>query len=318
MKAERPRRRGHQKPRCALLEDRDSAKPFLRLDPLPPIRMRPTNCTGNSIRRTRRRTRASENRSRARIRYDSEIAYTDESDRPACSQPLPENTRILFTADHGEEVSMSMDYLGHGRRLYQPSLHIPLLLRFAGRSSPPYYCAECARRRYRGDTSSPLAGPFPPRRGMIGIDLRQAETASMRGIGSSKTYGGGRAEYSRRQGSDGRRRGPCGRAVLTPDGWKTDSRRPENRAVPPAGRLSAKPITSRSSSQKRCLPSKGLLTPGASIRSRPVQQAWPLDKEDIRALEKPRLPRIRRGASASGFFPNDLLRRFSLAGLFSK
>jgi len=63
--------------------------------------------------------------------YDGEIAWVD--DRLAFlfeqmrEMGLAENTIIVITADHGDEF-LEHDYIGHGRTLYQETVHVPLIM----------------------------------------------------------------------------------------------------------------------------------------------------------------------------------------------
>ena len=65
------------------------------------------------------------------LRYDSEIAYTDlhigRLLRTIDRLGLTTDTLILLLADHGESLG-EHDYTGHGRRLFDPSMRIPLIL----------------------------------------------------------------------------------------------------------------------------------------------------------------------------------------------
>ncbi len=67
---------------------------------------------------------------RSRVKYASEVAYTDYH-LGNVLEALPENTAVVFVADHGESL-YEHGYLGHGRNLHQPSVHIPLIIRAAG------------------------------------------------------------------------------------------------------------------------------------------------------------------------------------------
>jgi len=68
--------------------------------------------------------------------YDRDLAFTDAQvgrlldgiDRLG----LREHSLVVLHADHGQSLGEN-DYVGHGDNLYQPSLHIPLLMRFPGR-----------------------------------------------------------------------------------------------------------------------------------------------------------------------------------------
>ncbi len=70
-------------------------------------------------------------------RYDTEIAYADREvgrllRAIAGADALPEDTLVVFVADHGESLG-EHDYWGHGRHLYENSLHIPMGLAWPGR-----------------------------------------------------------------------------------------------------------------------------------------------------------------------------------------
>ena len=72
-------------------------------------------------------------------RYDTEIAFTDRHVgrllEGVSRKSRPENTLIIFTADHGESLG-EHDYWGHGRHLYEPNLHIPLGVVWSGTLPP--------------------------------------------------------------------------------------------------------------------------------------------------------------------------------------
>lgn len=68
-------------------------------------------------------------------RYDTEVAKADDvvgrllvgiEERVA-----PDDLLVVFSADHGESLG-EHDYWGHGRYLYEPSLRIPLAMRWTG------------------------------------------------------------------------------------------------------------------------------------------------------------------------------------------
>ncbi len=69
-------------------------------------------------------------------RYDSEIGYADhwigEILKVVDQLGLRENTLVVLLADHGESLG-EHDYVGHGRQLYEPIVHIPLIFRYPGK-----------------------------------------------------------------------------------------------------------------------------------------------------------------------------------------
>ena len=68
--------------------------------------------------------------------YDRDLAFTDEHVGRFLSAVdalgLRANTLVILHADHGQSLGEN-DYVGHGDNLYQPTLHIPLLMRLPGR-----------------------------------------------------------------------------------------------------------------------------------------------------------------------------------------
>ena len=72
-------------------------------------------------------------------RYDTEV-HTADRHIGELLHGLEElvdrrNLLIVFTADHGESLG-EHDYWGHGRHLYEPSLHIPMAVIWPGRIEP--------------------------------------------------------------------------------------------------------------------------------------------------------------------------------------
>jgi len=65
-------------------------------------------------------------------KYDTEIGFVDfyigELIRKIKEYGLYENSLIVFLADHGESFG-EHNYYGHGRRLYNSGLHVPLVLK---------------------------------------------------------------------------------------------------------------------------------------------------------------------------------------------
>jgi arylsulfatase A-like enzyme len=66
-----------------------------------------------------------------RAKYDSEVAFTDHHIGRLLDAVDLDNTFVLFVADHGESLH-EHGYLGHGRRIYQTGLRIPLIIRGPG------------------------------------------------------------------------------------------------------------------------------------------------------------------------------------------
>lgn len=80
-------------------------------------------------------------------RYDTEIAFTDaEIGRllgGMAERGILENTLIVFMADHGESLG-EHDYWGHGRHLYEPTLHIPFSITWPEKIAAGLVIAEPA------------------------------------------------------------------------------------------------------------------------------------------------------------------------------
>jgi arylsulfatase A-like enzyme len=71
-------------------------------------------------------------------KYDTEIGFVDfyigELIQKIKEKGLYENSLIIFLADHGESFG-EHDYYGHGRRLYNSTLHVPLIVKLPGDKS---------------------------------------------------------------------------------------------------------------------------------------------------------------------------------------
>jgi arylsulfatase A-like enzyme len=77
-----------------------------------------------------------EGSSRKKIKkYDTEIGFVDfyigELIQEIKRHGLYDNSLIIFLADHGESFG-EHDYYGHGRRLYNSGLHVPLIVKLPG------------------------------------------------------------------------------------------------------------------------------------------------------------------------------------------
>jgi arylsulfatase A-like enzyme len=72
-------------------------------------------------------------------RYDTEIAYVDHCIGRLLEQAAElvdfSTTPIIFSADHGESLGHH-GYWGHGRHVYEASLHIPLAISWPGHIEP--------------------------------------------------------------------------------------------------------------------------------------------------------------------------------------
>lgn len=118
-------------------------------------------------------------------RYASEIAFTDDQIGRLLEAIPKENTYIVFFGDHGESL-YEHDYLGHGRHVYQPGLHIPLFV--YGPGIEPGRDAREVRGIDVGPTLLSLAG-IEPAESMMGRELNGMWEASLRPR-VIETYGG--------------------------------------------------------------------------------------------------------------------------------
>jgi arylsulfatase A-like enzyme len=96
-----------------------------------------------------------------------------------------ETTAILFVGDHGESL-YEHDYLGHGRRVYQTGMHIPLIVR--GPGIEPGRSNARVRGIDVGPTLLGLAGLDVPA-SMLGADIIYDDVAPDR-VRVIETYGG--------------------------------------------------------------------------------------------------------------------------------
>ncbi len=75
-------------------------------------------------------------RQRGEDLYDGEIGFTDQMVgqllRTLEQTGQSDKTIIVFTADHGESLGEHDFYFDHGDFLYEPSMHIPLIIRLPG------------------------------------------------------------------------------------------------------------------------------------------------------------------------------------------
>ncbi len=125
------------------------------------------------------------NKHKVRFKYASEVAFTDHHIGRLLEALPRENTFILFVADHGESL-YEHDYLGHGRRIFQTGMHIPLMIR--GKGVLPGYTAEPARGIDIGPTLLGLADLAPPK-SMLGLDITRHAPKPGR-VRVFETYGG--------------------------------------------------------------------------------------------------------------------------------
>ncbi|GMW00342.1 MAG: hypothetical protein AMXMBFR84_14800 [Candidatus Hydrogenedentota bacterium] len=166
-----------------LLKKRDTSKPlfawFHYSDPHAPYlfhkRFNPRNVPVRKL----------DKEESVQARYDSEVAFTDHEISKLLRALPSENTFVVFVADHGESL-YEHDYLGHGRRIHQTGLHIPLILK--GPGIEPGRSAFPARGIDIGPTLLAMAGLSAPET-MLGLNLLAPPTEAARAR-VIETYGG--------------------------------------------------------------------------------------------------------------------------------
>lgn len=120
-----------------------------------------------------------------KARYDSEIAYTDAQIQRVLDALPDEDTYVVFVGDHGESLR-EHGYLGHGRRMYQNNMRVPLFIH--GPSVQPGRTSAPARGIDIGPTLLRLAG-IDLDSGMVGEPLIRNEIDPER-LRVVETYGG--------------------------------------------------------------------------------------------------------------------------------
>jgi arylsulfatase A-like enzyme len=95
-------------------------------------------------------------------RYDTEIAFVDHSIGKLLAgiEATPRPTLIHFASDHGESLG-DHDYWGHGRHLYDATLHIPMGFAWPGEIKPQTIDAPASLLDL-GPTTLGLLGLRPP------------------------------------------------------------------------------------------------------------------------------------------------------------
>jgi len=115
------------------LRARDPARPFLLwvhyVDPHAPYRVQPKEAARLGLGK----------HPGPRERYDTEVAFADlhvgRLLQELAAQGLTRSTLVVFAADHGESLG-EHGYWGHGRNLFEETLHIPMALSWPGTLAP--------------------------------------------------------------------------------------------------------------------------------------------------------------------------------------
>ena len=172
------------------------------------IRTPPTGCTRRWPGRSASISEEGAPASPSADRYDSEIAFADRhlGRLLAAFDADPElraNTLFVFAGDHGESLGEHGDW-GHGRNLYEPALHIPLGIAWAGRGP---------RRRHDRRAGDEPRRP-PTVLGLLGLRDPPA-AAGFRGVDWTAVLRRGGAEPGD-AGADHRLRGATGAPCCRP------------------------------------------------------------------------------------------------------
>lgn len=214
---------------------------------------------------------------RVRRSYDSEIAYMDSHIARFLAALPKENTFIVFVADHGESL-FEHDYLGHGRRIYQTCVRVPLIVH--GPGIAPGRSGRPGRLLDIGPTLLALAGlELAP--GMLGHNLL-APDAAPPNARFLETYGGAVPNFPGAKALMADQK-PIRRGVVQ-EGWKLIL----GGEGPELFNLRDDPMESKNLSES--MPDKAAQL-GAllqqfeeNVKSRQREQA-PLDEQDIEALK---------------------------------
>lgn len=166
-----------------IMKNRDTSRPlfawFHYSDPHAPYKNRRLH------RVSKRSDYPDDKGAKIKTHYDSEIHFTDAQIKKVLDVLPTENTYILFVADHGESIQ-EHNYLGHGRRIYNMGLHVPLAIMGpgidAGRTDTPARGIDIA------PTLLGLAGLSIPD-AMRGSDLLN-NTPPLDRVRVMETYGG--------------------------------------------------------------------------------------------------------------------------------
>ena len=149
----------------AWLRERDPGKPFFLwvhyVDPHAPYRVQPEEAARLGLGK----------RPGPRERYETEVAFADlhvgRLLQELSAQGLTRQTLVVFAADHGESLG-EHGYWGHGRNLFEETLHIPMALSWPGTLAARTVTAP-ALNLDLAPTVLGLVGLHPPS-GLRGVD----------------------------------------------------------------------------------------------------------------------------------------------------
>jgi arylsulfatase A-like enzyme len=197
------------------LRHRDKSKPFLLwvhyVEPHAPYRLQPSVAPRLGVGK----------RPTARDRYDTEVAFADlhvgRLLQELQAQGLTRQTLVVLAADHGESLG-EHGYWGHGRNLFEETLHIPMGLSWPG-TLPPRTLAAPALNLDLAPTVLGLLG-LPVPQGLRGVDwtpvLLHGVAPDMARITFHQAHKG--AVVSKHESEMARRSGLLEVGLLSPDG----------------------------------------------------------------------------------------------------
>lgn len=123
--------------------------------------------------------------------YDGEVAYVDSALNQLLNRldtwGLTDNTLLLITADHGESLS-EHHYWGHGKKLYEASLRVPLIVSFPGRLPQGRVVDDLVRSVDVSPTILDLLG-IPPLADAQGVSLMPLMNGTMGEPPNLASYG---------------------------------------------------------------------------------------------------------------------------------
>jgi choline-sulfatase len=98
--------------------------------------------------------------------YDQELFYTDKQVGKVLHElerlKILNNTLVIVTGDHGEELFEHENFFGHARSLYNTVLHVPLIIRLPGGKPAGKRCSLTIRTIDIFPTILEVAGIKPP------------------------------------------------------------------------------------------------------------------------------------------------------------
>lgn len=199
----------------AWLRHRDRGKPFFLwvhyVDPHAPYRLQPAVASRLGVGK----------RPGPRDRYATEVAFADlhvgRLLAELSAQGMARQTLVVFAADHGESLG-EHGYWGHGRNLFEETLHIPMGLSWPGTLGPRVIAAPALSLDI-APTVLGLIG-FPVSAGLRGVDwspvLLHGAAPNMARATFHQAHKG--AVVSKHESEMARRSGLLEVGVLSPDG----------------------------------------------------------------------------------------------------